>query len=88
MSVPRPPIIPSTSGETPTTPKDAHDPRDYDYNFEPESTELAYLSHFDSVLWDCEKWLINNDKASGQSTDTMEPTMQLRYQEYKKPKEL
>jgi hypothetical protein len=35
MYVPRPPIVPSTSGETPTTPKVAHDPRDSDYNFEP-----------------------------------------------------
>jgi len=41
VRVPRPPIIPSTSGETPTTPKAAHDPRDSDYNFEHESTEPA-----------------------------------------------
>ena len=88
MRVPRPPIIPSTSGETPTTPKVAHDPRDSDYNFEPESTEPAYLSRFDSFLRDWERWLMNNDKASGQITDMMEPTMQLRYREYKKPKEL
>jgi len=88
MRVPRPPIIPSTSGETATTPKVAHDPRDSDYNFEPESTEPAYLSRFDSFLRDWERWLMNNDKASGQITDMMEPTMQLRYREYKKPKEL
>jgi len=88
MRVPRPPIIPSTSGETPTTPKVAHDPRDSEYNFEPESTEPAYLSRFDSFLRDWERWLMNNDKASGQITDMMEPTMQLRYREYKKPKEL
>jgi hypothetical protein len=35
MGVPRPPIIPSTSGETPTTPKVHHDPRDSDYHVEP-----------------------------------------------------
>jgi len=87
MRVPRPPIIPSTSGETPTTPKVAHDPRDSDYNVEHESTEPAYLSRFDSFLRDWERWLMNN-KASGQITDMMEPTMQLRYREYKKPKEL
>jgi len=85
MRVPRPPIVPSTSGETPTTPKIALDPRDSDYNFEPEYTEPAYLSRFDSFLRDWEWWLINNDKASGQITDIMEPTMQLRYREYKKP---
>jgi hypothetical protein len=88
MRFPRPPIIPSTSGETPTTPKVSHDPQDSDNNFEPESTDAAYLSHFDSFLWDWERWLMNNDKASGQITDMMEPTMQLRYREYKKPKEL
>jgi len=88
MHVPRPPIIPSTSGETPTTPKVAHDPRASDYNFEPESTEPAYLSRFDSFRRDWERWLMNNDKASGQITDMMEPTMQLRYRQYKKPKEL
>jgi len=88
MRVPRPPIIPLTSGETATTPKVAHDPRDSDYNFEPESTEPAYLSRFDSFLRDWERWLMTNDKASGQITDMMEPTMQLRYREYKKPKEL
>jgi len=31
---------------------------------------------------------MNNVKASGQITDMMEQTMQLRYREYKKPKEL
>jgi hypothetical protein len=88
MHVPRPPITPSTSGETATTPKVAHDPRDSDYNLEPESTEPEYLSRFDSFLRDWERWLMNNDKASGQIPDMMEPTMQLRYREYKKPKEL
>jgi len=88
MRAPRPPFEPSTSGETPTTPKIAPDPRDFDYNFEPESTEPGYLSRFDSFRRDWERWLINNDKASGQITDIMEPTMQLRYREYKKPKEL
>jgi len=88
MSVLRPLIIPSTSGDTPTTPKDAHDPRGSDYHFEPESTELASLSRFDSFLMDWKRWLINNDKASGQIAEMMEPTMQLRYQEYQKLKEL
>jgi len=88
MRVPRPPIIPSTSGETPTTTKEAHAPRDSDYNFEPESTEPAYLSRFDSFLGDWERWLMNNDKASGQITDMMEQSMQLRYRVYKKPKGL
>jgi hypothetical protein len=88
MSVLRTPIVPSTTGETPTTPNVAQDPRDSDYNFEPESTESAYLSRFGSFLRDWERWLINNDKASGQITDIMEPTMQLQYPEYKKPKEL
>jgi len=87
MRVPRPPIIPLISGETPTTPKAADEPRDSDYNFEPESTEPAYQSYFDSCLRHWEWWLMNNDKASGQITDMMEPTMHLRYREYKKPKE-
>jgi len=84
----RPPIVPSTSGETPTTPKVAHDPQDSDYNFEPESTKLAYLSRFDNFLSDWGGLLMSNNKASGQITDMMEPTMQLQYEEYKKLKEL
>jgi len=33
MRVARPPVILLTPGETPTTPKVAHDPRDCEYNF-------------------------------------------------------
>jgi len=88
MRVPSSLIIPSTSGETPTTPKLPHDPRDCDYNIEPKSTEPAYLSSFDIFLRDWERWLMNNDKASGQITDMMKPTMQVRYREYKKLQEL
>jgi hypothetical protein len=36
--------------------------------------------------WVC--WLMNNGKASGQITDMMAQTMQLRYRKYKKMKEL
>jgi hypothetical protein len=61
---------------------------DSDYNFEPVSTELEYLSRFDSFLRDWERWLIKQVNASGQITDIMEPTMQLRYREYNKPKAL
>jgi hypothetical protein len=82
MHVPSPPVTPSTPGETPTTPKVAHDPRVADYYFEPESTEPVYLSRFGSFLRDWEQWLINNDKASGHITHVMEPTMQLQYREY------
>jgi len=32
--------------------------------------------------------MINNDKPPEQITDSHEPTMQLRHQDYKKPKEL
>ena len=35
MPVPKSPIIPSTAGESPTTPKVAHNPRDSDSTFEP-----------------------------------------------------
>jgi len=55
MRVLRLPIVLSTTGETPTTPNVAEDPRDSDYNFEPESTESAYLSCFDSFLRDWER---------------------------------
>jgi len=54
----RPPIIPSTSGEYPMAPNLAHVPRDSDYNLEPESTEPAYLSRFNSFLRDWEGSLI------------------------------
>jgi hypothetical protein len=54
MRVPRPPIVPSTPGETPTTAKIVQGPRDSEHNFEPESIEPAYLSRFDSFLRDWE----------------------------------
>jgi len=86
MRVPRPPIVTSTSGETPTTRKITPDPRDCLYNLQPEFTEAAYLSRFDSFLRAWERWLIKNDKASAQITDIMERTIQSRYREYKKLK--
>ena len=44
MRVPRPPIV-ATSDACTTIPT-AHDPRDTDYNFLPESTDTSYLNQF------------------------------------------
>jgi hypothetical protein len=88
MRVPRPPIVPSTSSAASTTPKVARDPRDSDYNFEPESDDASYLTRFENFLRDWERWQMNNDKASGLINEFMEPTTKMRYREYKEPKAL
>lgn len=63
MRVPRPPIVPS-SGTASTTPAAPRDPGDQSYDFQPESTDSAYLTRFNHFLRDWQRWQMNTDKAS------------------------
>jgi len=89
MRVPRPPIVASTSdaSSTTTTPA-AHDPRDTNYDFLPESTDTSYLNQSYHFFHHWERCQMNNDKACGQLTSLMESTIQIRYRDLTEPKQL
>jgi len=88
MIVPRPLIMPvsaavaaatidNSSTSTSTTPARpiARDLHDADYDFLPESADVAHLTRFENFLWDWERWQINNDKAARQITTMTEPAL-------------
>jgi len=87
LSVPRPPIVASTSDASSTTTPAARGPRDTNYNFLPESTDTSYLNQFYHFLRDWERWQMNNDKACGQLTALMESTFQIQYRDLTEPKQ-
>jgi hypothetical protein len=63
MRVPRPPIVATSDSSAPTP--TARDPRDTDYDFLPESTDMSYLNQFYHFLCDWERWQMYNDMACG-----------------------
>jgi len=85
MCVPRPPIV--ATSDTFTTPT-AHDTRDSNYGFMPESSDTSYPNQFYHFVCDREHWQMNNDKACGLLTSQMESTIHIRYRESSKPKQL
>ncbi|KAF8248443.1 hypothetical protein K440DRAFT_642487 [Wilcoxina mikolae CBS 423.85] len=98
MRVPRPPIVPaSTSASTSTSASAStsepqkivrRDPRDHDYDFEPESDDPNYLSRFEAFNRDWTTWEMNNSKAHGQIIKSIDTALQAEYRSIKQPKAL
>jgi len=77
--IPRPPAASAASGST-TTPT-APDPLDATYDFQPQSTDSSYLTHFDNFLRDWRAYCINYEKANGTICALLDRSIRSRYKD-------
>jgi len=77
--IPRPPAAPAVSGSTntPTAPN----PLDPSYDFQHQSTDSWYLTHFDIILPDWRAYRNNYEKANGTIRALLEPSIRSGYKD-------
>ncbi|KAF8243655.1 hypothetical protein K440DRAFT_636916 [Wilcoxina mikolae CBS 423.85] len=75
--VPVPPAAPAASGSSSSMM--APDPLDPEYDFKPESQDLAYLNRFDNFLQDWRSYKNNYEKANCTICSLLEPSIRSRY---------
>jgi len=79
--IPRPPAAPAASGST-TTPT-APNPLDPSYDFQPQSTNSSYLTHFDNFLQDWRGYRYNYEEANGSIYVLLDLSIHSRYNDDK-----
>ncbi|KAF8241964.1 hypothetical protein K440DRAFT_640544 [Wilcoxina mikolae CBS 423.85] len=91
MRVPIPPIVSaSTSASSASTSEPRkivrRDPRDLDYDVEPESDNPNYINWFEGFNREWMTWEMNNSKAQGHIIKSIDTALRAEYQSIKEPK--